>query len=202
MDEPPQIAALPHYSPREGIEPYPVPWIAIWEGERDGPEMILDANGNIQPAPGTKHVRREFGMWVIATRDNRTGAADFGSTQSRRQRECMTRMLCQVCGRTQRQSKSRHLWVVPNEEQHRELWQEDQLVLNAPVCPSCLEFSEATCPHLIHTKPYVVSWAPGVPVAITGDLHYGGEWLPTMLPLRHRLTARVIGRELVVRVGD
>ena len=196
MEEPPQVQGLPHYS---GL---PVPWIALWEGEQIGPDMEVGADGSVRPAPGSKHIRKEFGLWCITTPDNRTGKPDFGSTQSRRQRESMQRMICQICGRTPRQSRSTHLWVVPNEAQHRELWENgSRLMLNAPVCPSCLEFAETVCPHLIHTKPWNVTEGPAQPVAITGDFHTEGGWWRTMLPLRHPLTSRMVGRELVVRVA-
>ena len=76
------------------------------------------------------------------------------------------------------------------------------MVLNAPVCESCMELAETVCPHLITTKPWHMTQGPATPVVMTGDLNTGHGWIQTAVALRSPIRACMVGRELIVQVAD
>lgn len=172
-----------------------VPFIAMWDGEMVGPDMLEGSDG-VKPAPGTRYATREFGMWMISGPTRRTGKPHFAETHSRRQRRCMTEVRCQVCGEHRRHEM---LWVIPNAGEHPRLWQESRWLINAPVCRDCFELATSLCPHLSSVEPLEVVQGRSRPVAVQGDLlHRGKRMVGAVAPLRHPITARMVGRELLV----
>jgi len=181
----------------------PVPYVALWSDEAVGPTMESTPQG-VQPVPGAKWVRREFDMWMMAGPTRQTGVPDFGSTQSARQRKCMTRPLCQVCG----ESRTDMFWVIPNDGSHPALWDspEGHFVINPPVCDDCLEVAGRWCPHLRAKNPYhveVLKRGKYRPIGVSGDLVIEGQTISSALILLDSpLKKSMLGRELVVLVDD
>lgn len=177
----------------------PVPYVALWSDERVGPEMRETTDG-IEPVPGTQWAKKHHGMWMMTGPNLFTGKPEFGATHSRRQRECMERQLCQVCGERKRSC----LWVIPGGDITHELLWKRRMVRNPPVCEECLELASTVCPHLMSVEPLevlTVMGNRGKPVAVTGDLIFHGRITPdAMAQLRSRECAWMLGRELVVSV--
>lgn len=182
----------------EGV---PVPWVAIWSEEMYGPEMESLPDGTIQPKWGFTHLTsREYGMWMLTTPDDRSGHPEFGATHSRRQREAMRDVLCQVCGE---HVEGKMFWVVPNEPPHIELWLIRQ-VINPPVCGPCLELAREVCPHLKSTPPAtIVPHAGSKPIGVTGTLMIDGVIQPydALAKLDDPARLMMLGRQLLVEVA-
>lgn len=180
----------------------PVPWVAVWSDERVAPELEL-RDGKLTPVEPVRWVVRGYGMWLLKGPMRQTGVPDFGSTASARQRMCMERLLCQVCG-SGLHKRDMH-WVIPDGGVHPELW-EERLVINAPVCGTCLHLAERVCPHLVRHKPVAVVPARRSTYTfaeVTGTYVEGNDrYLHNVrAPLYHPMCQQMLGRELIVKVG-
>jgi len=152
-----------------------VPFVAVWSDEKAvGASKLVKARGI---------------NWIWS--EQQTGTPDFGGTNSHRQRDCMTRCLCQICGRD-----GAHLYVIPDDSgtvsTHVGLWDEDGAILNAPLHDECYEFSRTVCPHLKAIEPHaVVRHSHPLPVfAYTTN----GFALPITV-----IRPGLVGREMIVR---
>jgi hypothetical protein len=195
VEVPAHLAALPV---RRGMV---VPWIAVWTGERFGPQMEERREG-LEPVGNVQYARREYGTWALSAPTNRTGQPLFGLTASRRQREAMERQLCQVCGRSPKESKVAHVWVVPDIEPHDWLWA-DGKVLNASTCEDCLRYAIRVCPFLLGGKVLAAFTGRSRVVAMTGSMRdpRTGAWETVIVGLGDIALPWMLGRELVVEVA-
>jgi hypothetical protein len=152
----------------------PVPFVAVWSDEK---------------RPGAAKLVRSRGIdWIWA--EQPSGVPDFGSTNSHRQRDCMTRCLCQICGRD-----GAHLYVIPDDREiggsHAGLWDDTGLILNAPLHDECYEYSKTICPHLQTIEPYaIVRHSHPLPI-----MAYTTERLALPIGVRGE---GIIGREYIV----
>lgn len=177
----------------------PVPWVAIWSGERHAyPKVKWTPDGITCTGP----VTFMDGMWWLTTEMRHVGAPLFGQTHSGRQRRCMRVAKCQVCGVA---GSGPLAWIVPNHEDQRRYWDDLGAMINPPTCHPCLDFALNGCPHLATTPPYVVITNPSkVELAFAhGQLvRQDGQPLPdhVAIALDNPERVFVLGRQLLVRV--
>src|SRR5207237_3173952 len=92
----------------------PVAWVACWSGEQGVTEFRVDSEGRFNRdrlAPGVIAGPGGIVMLSPGSKGQGRGTPDFGATQSFRQRSCMTRPRCQVCGRV---IEGVPYWIVPH----------------------------------------------------------------------------------------
>ena len=181
----------------------PVPWVAIWSGERLGPHMLIGRYGLV-PSKGERYVRREFDMWMLSGPTKREGTPDFGSTHSARQRKAMREQRCQVCGRSPSEGGGQRLWTIPDQGEHPKIWLE-HLVLNPPTCEQCWQYVNRTdgpCPFVAKTTVPAFT-GPAKPWGVHGTLILpsGGEQ-GVVVKFDHPHLPWVLGRELIMEVTD
>lgn len=120
---------------RRGI---PVPYINLWGGH-DVERMFVRRD-------------RTVGRRAVFIDDSRETVPDFTSQNFQRQRECMTRSLCQVCGR-QVYLHARHLVIAPLSVEHIELRGRRVPVVYEPwLHEHCGRFAIDKCPALIRRR--------------------------------------------------
>jgi len=160
----------------------PVPWVAAWSGERDG---AWDPN------------RQQSWKGILWLNNNRPGIGtpEFGMTNSYRQRECVRRGRCQVCG-----EKGATRWVIPNDEyRHGPLW-EARLVINPPVHIACHEAAKSLCPHLAAVEPLAIIDDPPLIEYVACSATSADGRMTTIVLLDQAREEHWVGRELVVRL--
>lgn len=137
-------------------------------------------------------------MWLLTTPTRRTGEPDFGSTHSARQRACMKRGRCQVCGRDGRSV----VWVVPEHQRDEALW-EGHFLLNPPVCVECFDFSRSVCPFLrAHPSSHVFTGRSKVAGIHGTAMSEHGQTYDVALSLDDPRRSFVVGRQYVVALSD
>lgn len=79
------------------------------------------------------------------------GEPYFAKVHPSRQRRCMVRRLCQVCGNAASLDSDGWLWLVTHEDAARLRAGGEQRVrtANPPVCTRCSELARDLCPHLL-----------------------------------------------------
>lgn len=79
------------------------------------------------------------------------GVPHFAKVHPSRQRRCMVRRLCQVCGNAANFNEDGWLWLVTHEDAARLRSGGEQRVrtANPPVCDRCSELAREMCPHLL-----------------------------------------------------
>lgn len=160
----------------------PVPYVAAWTAETTG-------------AWNPRLLQSWLGIRWLNTNRPGKGTPIFGQTNSHRQRECMRRGRCQVCG-----DKGATTFVVPDDDTwHRPLW-ERGLVINAPVHQACLDESLRLCPHLAATPPFTVVTNPAEIRWVCCSATSPDGKLTTVVPLQKAKDEQWIGRELVVQL--
>jgi hypothetical protein len=122
---------------------------------------------------------RRLGVLWNRDRIGRNGEPQFAQLHSARQRQAMTRYLCQVCGETAVRDDGRVSWLVPPKEWMA--WQiprnlvaadvELQWVSNPPTCAACIPVALRYCPQLRSAAPLRISADSGVPVAVIADVY-------------------------------
>lgn len=150
----------------------PVPYVALWDTEHQGIGKAVQnywderrgaENGRVSvdttPIKGRYFMvlpdPYPFTTWADGVRwlqpkDLRgRGRADFGEVHATRQRACMTKRLCQVCGG--RMGEGAITWVTS----HPVVEGKYELTSDAPVCDECYEVAITLCPHLRKKWRYV-----------------------------------------------
>lgn len=177
----------------------PVPWVAIWTGER---HTRPDVNWTPKGIECSGPVSFMNGMWWLTGEMHHVGVPLFGQTHSARQRRCMRVPKCQVCGVT---GAGPLAWIVPNEATQRHYWDDLGAMINPPTCHPCLDFALNDCPHLASTPPYVVITNPSkVELAYAHGQVVGRDGRPmpnhVAVELDNPDRVFVLGRQLLVRV--
>jgi hypothetical protein len=165
-------------------EGLPVPYVAAWTDERNN---AWDPN-NLQWWRGIR--------WLRTTKT--TGIPLFGMTNSYRQRECMRRGRCQVCG-----EKGATTWVIPDdgEGHHHTLWTSERLVLNPPMHAECYIESKKLCPHLVAKQPLAVIVNPALITYTACSATRSDGLMTAVVTLEQAREEHWIGRELVVQLS-
>lgn len=127
----------------------PVPWVTRWSGERiDTPLQVSLSRDGV-------HLNYEDGQetydghGVLWKREGltRAGEPEYSQMNTYRQRACMSRRKCQVCGAKINERPIR--WLVS-----RAQFQE-ALTMSPPTCSSCIPLALELCPHL-KSNPYLI----------------------------------------------
>lgn len=140
-----------------------VPHAARWSGEIQ--TQRLDPEGNPVPGVavlgrlGSAHGDLPAGSlaWMDGNEDRdlggilwtregigRAGEPQFSQLNAHRQRQCMTRGRCQVCGGKITQDVIN--WLLPVRSLHE--WEGDAITDSPPTCDACIPLAVSLCPHL------------------------------------------------------
>jgi hypothetical protein len=150
---------------------HPVPYIAAWTAEIVPlPRVTAAADG----LGLLGHVRDRDGvLWRPFALRQGMGRPEFGTVHGPRQRRCMRRMLCQVCGGPADRNEQGWLWLL---EDHRGEpgWPEGEMTTHPPVCRPCAALATRLCPHL-ETGVVAVRVAQPVVDAVYGQFYKPGR---------------------------
>ena len=144
----------------------PVPFITCWEQEVRG---AYSGSGNkgaqikmVGTAPGGllrvsysdewPYDRDAHGvLWQRYPIAMYRGDPHFAKVHPSRQRRCMVRRLCQVCGNPSDHNADGWLWLITHEDSDRIRAGGEPRVrtANPPVCEPCSVKARALCPHLL-----------------------------------------------------
>jgi len=145
----------------------PVPYITCWEQEVQAAINGAGGKGSqirfqqlmVPGAPVTASYvdetpadRDAFGaLWQRYPLAMGKGAPHFAKVHPARQRRCMTKMLCQVCGNPANFNEQGWQWLVTHEDAARLAAGGDPRVrtANPPVCNRCCDLARELCPHLL-----------------------------------------------------
>jgi hypothetical protein len=197
---PAHLAHLPVY---RGL---PVPWVAVWSAESVAVKANIDSSGRFDPTNLPRGVTRGPGGLVMLSMGNQgqgKGVPDFGATQSFRQRSCMTRPRCQVCGRV---IEGTPYWIIPDRDETKLRWDPvaappgTTWTKQPPVCVLCRDTAPDWCPALRRVG-YDTQRATSRIVAYTGSAFTRGVWADVWAELDDPgLKDRVLVREYIVEL--
>ncbi|WP_331719489.1 hypothetical protein [Streptomyces sp. NBC_01174] len=138
----------------------PVPYIAPWDTEpmlRPPLARRRGRNGQwiLCYRDETPYDRDSFGaLWTRQALARGRGVPDFAAVHALRQRQAMSRLLCQVCGRdTLTDTPDRQLHIMADTGQPVA---EGELTTSPPVCLPCARIAVRMCPHL--RSGHVAAW--------------------------------------------
>lgn len=156
-----KMPALPGMRVHNGT---PVPYVARWTSERFVGHIkgasFVEA---VIPDQAMKTVyifqiegrkRDEFGwLWTPDDESIGEGEPEYGQVHPKRHRECMDKIICQVCGLP---AGADAKWFVHPPLPDRP--SKPIVTAHAPVCDDCVSLSNDRCPHLRkHNWPVVVA---------------------------------------------
>ncbi|MEU8687683.1 hypothetical protein [Streptomyces sp. NPDC048665] len=151
-----------------------VPFIAPWSGEsqiRVSLVRLPDVlGGGIAYVGESPRLDRRYGvLWVRMPAVRGAGEPRLASVHALRQRQAMSHMLCQVCGRpTFGRSDERHLFLMG--ERHGKPITEGEKTAVPPVHENCAAEALRDCPHL--RCGAVAAWVEyAAPWGVAGILH-------------------------------
>ncbi|GHE80241.1 hypothetical protein GCM10014715_39540 [Streptomyces spiralis] len=165
---------------------HPVPYIAAWSSETVPLPQVYaapDGLGLVGHARDTDGVLwKPFGLRLGM------GRPEYGTVHGPRQRRCMRRLLCQVCGQPADRDEQGVLWLL-EDDRDEDWWPEDQVTTHPPVCRPCAGLAARMCPHL---QGKVVAVRVGRPIvdAVWGQLYFPERSMP------------IPGKRDVVRMSD
>jgi hypothetical protein len=137
------------------------------------------------------------------------GTPRFASVHPARQRRCMTRFLCQVCGNPADRDEDGWLWLLtaPDAERIAAGGEAKARVGNPPVCRSCCDIARDRCPHLLNGHA-VVRARGMLPWGVYGILmdpsgQTPGQFVPYGSPdIRRTLAGQMLGVLQDVRITN
>ncbi|MCS0602673.1 hypothetical protein NX794_15850 [Streptomyces sp. LP11] len=128
----------------------PVPYITAWSGEQGPGQPIKRIRGRGGTGLGFQdehHFDRQYGVLWARKPVTRGGRPVFDEVHPLRQRQAMSRLLCQVCGGpTGSRRDERSLFMVASPSGR--LIEEGQVVVAPPVHRVCAEEAREHCPSL------------------------------------------------------
>lgn len=134
-------SALPQWEGR------PVPWITRWTGQLIPAPVGVDMVGgrlHLSYRDGNETRERSGVLWLREGL-NRSGRPEFSQVSTYRQRACMTRRKCQVCGNKIDDRPIR--WLMPRVAMG-DLEEGVVHTISAPTCAACIPLALELCPHL------------------------------------------------------
>lgn len=128
----------------------PVPHVARWTGE------VIREPYSVGYLPGTGNPKfvyqdgnedRRYGVLWQREGISRNGEPMYAAVNTYRQRACMDRRKCQICG-NKITTPVIH-WLMPIGENEGVQWLDDRaLTTSAPTCDDCIPLALDLCPHL------------------------------------------------------
>ncbi|MFJ8388567.1 hypothetical protein ACIQ9Q_29400 [Streptomyces sp. NPDC094438] len=166
-----------------------VPYIAPWSREEPLPRTVLRIRGRGGEGIGfadelSAADRRHGVLWMRYSLARGAGRPDLAGVHPLRQRQAMSHMLCQVCGKSTYDDPAYERWG----ERHLVLMRaadgrpisEGERTATPPVCEPCAVESVRACPHL--RKGYTAALVKRAqPWGVAGVL-YHPETLKPILP--------------------
>ena len=126
-----------------------VPYITQWSGEQARSARVVQKVGGIGYADELPMDRDERGvLWTRTPWRQGRGRPEFGRVHPARQRQAVTRLLCQVCGGAADRTAGGVLWLLGEDPADPGSWPDPLLTLHPPVCASCAVRAVRACPHL------------------------------------------------------
>lgn len=196
-----KMPALPGMRVHNGT---PVPYVARWTAERpDAP--ISDAGFKRCVTPSGTLVwvfdspslfRDEFGwLWTPDDEAIGQGTPEFGMVHPKRHRECMDKIICQICG-LPAGADAKWFCVPPLPERPGT----PIVQPHAPVCDDCVSLSNDRCPHLRKSNWPVVVAKRVEQYGVIGDAYdlKGNIIKQGHFTARHPLATQVLARQRVV----
>lgn len=158
----------------------PVPFITCWDAEVQGAmkgggnkgaqiKMVgTDPGGLLRVSYSDEwpYDRDKYGvLWQRYPIAMYRGQPHFAKVHPSRQRRCMAKRLCQVCGNPADVNEDGWLWLITHEDAARIRAGGECRVrtANPPVCQPCSEVAREMCPHLLRGNalvraPRIVDW--------------------------------------------
>ncbi|MEU3168952.1 hypothetical protein [Streptosporangium sp. NPDC006930] len=139
----------------------------------------------------------------------RTGKILWNLVHTLRQRRCMMRGLCRVCGESATDPDTgRVWWILPSAlaDGFRSPWP----TAHPPTCKACVGEALASCPYLRREVPVVCTAGDYTPVAVLANL-YGQDDDGRVVETRHQIPVglgeshllnRALATQLIVQVSD
>ncbi|MFC1418748.1 hypothetical protein [Streptacidiphilus cavernicola] len=129
-----------------------VPYIAAWSREVElDPVLRIDPEAGFTYEDFVPGDRDAYGaLWrrqAIVSGDR--GVAQLAKVNSRRQRRCMTRMLCQVCAGPPSRTSEGTLFLNEDQRTDWEDWPENLCMAHPPLCLPCAGESVDRCRYLL-----------------------------------------------------
>lgn len=146
----------------------PVPFITCWDQEvraasspvAAAPVQLVEAAGHFRVSyrDEAPYDRDAHGvLWQRYPLALGKGDPHFAKVHPARQRRCMTRRLCQVCGNSAAQDEHGWLWLLDasDADDVRSGAEREVRTANPPVCLRCADLARNLCPHLLQGNALV-----------------------------------------------
>ncbi|GHH54828.1 hypothetical protein GCM10018773_58420 [Streptomyces candidus] len=166
-----------------------VPFIAPWSREKPLPYTVIRRRGRRGEGLGfadelSTADRRDAVLWMRYAVVRGAGKPDLAGVHPLRQRQAMSHMLCQVCGKSTYDDPAYERWgerhLVLMRAVDGRLINEGERTATPPVCEPCAVESVRACPHL--RKGYTAALVQHAqPWGVAGTV-YDPETLKPLLP--------------------
>lgn len=175
-----------------------VPWVTLWSAEQTPVEEIV-------LYPGLDRVRyldehpSDWFMDVLWTRERigKNGEPIFAQVHARRQRQCMLRPRCQVCG--ERLPTTNIPWLLPAGEFKGFANMDTVTTMTPPTCEPCQTVAWRLCPHLKREDVVRLSVHSVTPWGVHGDLYHPVQRIKDVrMAFDSEAMSHVIAKQLVV----
>lgn len=147
-------AARPH-GDRRPLGAFPVgqrvPYIALWSSEVTAQPEVTVRRGRLAYVGERPYDRDSDGvLWRRVPSSPGRGRPQYGKVHFLRQRNAMSGLLCQVCGRSAVEDAADDgvLWLLDEDPDDPGSWPRDLVTGHPPVCLPCARQSVRACPHL------------------------------------------------------
>ncbi|WP_333768380.1 hypothetical protein [Streptomyces sp. IBSBF 2435] len=189
---------MPVDLPTWGPQRLPVPYAAVWSGERrgSGGALVVRPRGLAYRDETPADRDRHGVLWARVTEEPGAGRPDFGAMHPVRQRAAMLGLRCQVCGGPAGRTSRGWLFVLPDEPAARE--PEGALTTKPPLCSPCADLALRHCPHL-RTPLATRSRKPRV-WGVFGELFAPGTEGPAHFPYAHPATPWLLATQVVLQL--
>ncbi|MFE7456443.1 hypothetical protein [Streptomyces sp. NPDC057554] len=133
--------------------PSVVPYVTAWDSERAGllGDLVLRRRPQLHIAYADERPDDRDDDGVLIGRISASpgqGRALYREMHVRRQYECMTNLLCQICGEPASENTDGVLFLDWRHRKSPATWPERSLTKMPPLCEPCAVRSIAECPHL------------------------------------------------------
>lgn len=156
----------------------PVPYIALWSGERlPSPTVVNSPLGGIGYSDETLLDRDQFGvLWTRMLFRRGDGEPLYDQQHSLRQRKTMRLLLCQVCAAPADRNEQGVLWLLHDYRGDWPNWPEGMANSHPPLCRRCAKIAVRRCPSL--APGFVALRAHSTLAGVRGALYRRGPLVP------------------------
>lgn len=149
---------------------FPVPWVTRWTGQvplNTGERLTIgqDREGFFVEYQSGANNRDQHGFLWQREGLNRTGEPEYSQVSTYRQRTCMTRRRCQVCGSHIESDVIN--WLLSKAQ--LEHYDSEVVTMSPPTCDGCIPIALDLCPHLKKGYGVLVKVLDYEPWGISGE---------------------------------